>query len=86
MKVEALFYEYSCYFITSKSPKIFVCVYSLHLQRCLVEEGDELSGQKHNHLFSQELYTLNLRVRGRRTRSEEIWRENKQDDKLCTAC
>ena len=39
-----------------------VCVFSvrvslLHLQRCLIEECDELSSQQHNHLFSQELYS-----------------------------
>lgn len=34
---------------------VFQCL--LHLQRCLIEEGDELSSQQHDHLFSQELYT-----------------------------
>lgn len=34
---------------------VSVCVSLLHLQRCLIEEGDELSSQQHNHLLSKEL-------------------------------
>ena len=39
----------------SMSICVFVCL--LHLQRCLVEQGDELSSQQHDHLLPQELYT-----------------------------
>lgn len=35
---------------------VFVCISLLYLQRRLIEEGDELSSQQHNHLLSQELY------------------------------
>lgn len=29
-----------------------------HLQRCLIEESDELSREEYNHLLSQELYRV----------------------------
>lgn len=30
--------------------------FNLHLQGCLIEKGDKLGSQQHNHLFSQELW------------------------------
>lgn len=42
---------------------VFLSASLLNLQRRLIEEGDELSSQEHNHLFSQELYRDKKTVR-----------------------
>lgn len=48
-----------------------------HLQRCLIEESDELSREENNHLLSQELCRVKDRERygeNQRNQSENIYK------------
>lgn len=45
-----------------------------HLQRCLIEESDELSREENNHLLSQEL--CRVKDRERYTEDQRNQREN----------
>lgn len=51
-----------------------------HLQRCLIEESDELSREENNHLLSQELCRVKDRERDilktRKKQSENIYKTN----------